>query len=294
MARFGNSGWLCCPHCFDTLQMQPGLGRTLGCAAGHTFDVAREGYVNLLPPSGRAGAVHGDAEEMVNARRAFLQQGFYAPLVVAVGEMVAGVLPVDRTAVLLDAGCGEGHLLQSLCRSIRAGGHEIHAGGFDLSKPAVRRAARLMPDTTMFVANIRRPWPVLMASVDVVLNIFAPRNPAEFRRVARRGGHLVVIIPAMDHLSELRTLVPLLPVSPDKEETLHASLDGFALAARREVAFGMSLPGPVADGLLAMTPNAWAVPSDARQQLRNRPLIETRAAFIALLFQRGASGLENS
>jgi len=287
------AGWLACPHCFGALQLQPGPGRTLGCAAGHRFDVAREGYVNLLPPSGRSGAVHGDTDEMVNARRAFLGQDFYLPLSEAVGEMVAGVLPLDRAAVLLDAGCGEGYLLQSMRGLIEAGGHEVHAGGFDLSRPAVRQAARLMPDAAMFVANIRHPWPVVTASVDVLLNIFAPRNPGEFQRVVRSGGHLVVVIPAMDHLSELRDLVPLLPIAADKEDTLRTSLEGFALAKRREVAFGLKLQGPVAEGLLAMTPNAWAVPADARQQLRNCALIETRASFILLLFCRESHRLEN-
>jgi 23S rRNA (guanine745-N1)-methyltransferase len=127
---------------------------------------------------------------------------------------------------------------------------------------------------------------VASAWADLLINIFAPRNPGEFRRVVRPLGHLLVVIPAMDHLRELGTIVPLLPVAPNKEDTLRATLPDFGLLARREVAFEVKLPGPVADGLLAMTPNAWAVPLHARQKLRERSFIAARASFIGLLFRR--------
>ena len=169
--------------------------RRLFCARGHSFDVARSGYVNLLQPQERRSKQPGDTKDAVAARRRLHDRGVTGPLLQAIAETIAAS-PCD---IVLDAGCGDGFYLGSLARQT---GFDAH--GVDISIPAVDLAARRYPGCEWIVANADRMIPHADRSFSIVLSITARMNAGEFRRVLRDDGRLLVAIPAPDDLIELR------------------------------------------------------------------------------------------
>ncbi|MFI0423094.1 putative RNA methyltransferase [Spongiactinospora sp. 9N601] len=233
-----------CPVCGGDLTLD---GRVVRCPTGHVFDVARQGYVSLLSGSRSPGTA--DTAEMVAARDAFLSAGHYEPLAVRLAE-AAGAAPGE---VVLDAGAGTGHYLAAVL------GHEGARGvALDVSKHAARRAARAHPRAGAVVADVWRPFPVKDAAVDVVINVFAPRNGPEFARVLRPGGRLVVATPGPAHLSPLVDRLGLLSVDEEKERRVGESLRGlFAERARHRVEFAMRLDAAAVAAVVGMGPSAW-------------------------------------
>lgn len=165
------------------------------CAAGHSFDTARSGYLNLLQPQDRKSKEPGDSRTAVAARRRLHDQGVTAPLL----EAITSLARPSATDRVLDAGCGDGFYLGSLAAAAGCAGC-----GIDLSVPAIEAAARRYPNCEWIVANADRFIPCAEASFSLVLSITARMNPPEFRRVLRHGGRLLVAIPAPDDLIELR------------------------------------------------------------------------------------------
>jgi 23S rRNA (guanine745-N1)-methyltransferase len=169
--------------------------RRFVCPRGHSFDVARSGYINLLQPQERRSKTPGDTPAATAARRRLHDRGVTEPLLRALAEMTAAS-PADS---VLDAGCGDGFYLGSLARLTGFGAH-----GVDISTPAVDAAARRYPGCEWIVANADRFVPYSDDSFSIVLSITARMNSSEFRRVLRPGGHLIVALPAPDDLVELR------------------------------------------------------------------------------------------
>lgn len=194
---------LVCPvrACGKPLASSEG-GRAWVCAARHTFDVARSGYINLLQPQERRSRRPGDTREAILARRRIAEAGLDPPVAAEVLAVLAG-LGVERPAVL-DAGCGDGAFLEAL-----SSGRQIDAHGVDISVPAIELAARRLPPpaAVWVVANADRRLPWADGSFDVVTSITARRNRAEFARVLRKGGLAIVAVPGEDDLVELREAV---------------------------------------------------------------------------------------
>jgi 23S rRNA (guanine745-N1)-methyltransferase len=204
---------LACPVCGAGLAADP---TGLRCAAGHSFDRARQGHVTLLPAGGSPH--EGDSAAMVADRARFLAAGHYAGITAALADAVRAGDGLPRT--VLDAGGGTGaHLAGVLDRVPDAVGVVL-----DASRYAARRAARAHPRAMAVVADSWARWPVRDAALDRVLVVFAPRNGAETARVLRPGGRLVVVTPAADHLTELVGPLGLLTVDPAKADRLAASL----------------------------------------------------------------------
>ncbi|NLE96877.1 MAG: methyltransferase domain-containing protein [Propionibacterium sp.] len=226
-----------CPVCSDSLALDDA---TLRCPALHSFDVARQGYVNLL---GRAAPKNADTAEMVAARDRFLSAGHYAPIMAALAERIANAERV------LEAGAGTGHYLAAALPSTARG---LAA---DVSVPAARRAARADPRVASVVADTWAGLPVRDATLDAVLCVFAPRNPAEFLRVLRPGGRVVVVVPNTGHLAELRAEHGLLGIEEDKAERVESAF-GSAPDVER-VTFLTHLDERAATDIVAMGPNAF-------------------------------------
>ncbi|MEU7003757.1 putative RNA methyltransferase [Nonomuraea sp. NPDC046570] len=244
-----------CPVCRARLELRPGVVR---CVRGHGFDVAKQGYVSLLLGSQAPGTA--DSPAMVAARASFLATGLYAPLAHAIAETVAALAQQRGRAVVVDAGVGTGYYLAAVLDEVDGA-----AGvAFDVSKHAVRRAARAHGRIGAFVADVWRPLPIADEVADVVLNVFAPRNGPEFARILRPGGALVVVTPAKDHLSPLVAELGLLSVDEDKERRVAESLRDFAEIERRAVEFEMMLTHDQITEVVGMGPSAWH--SDAQQQ----------------------------
>lgn len=234
---------LACPICEEALHAG---AASLGCSAGHRFDVARQGYVNLL--AGRRVATAGDDAAMVAARLAFLQAGHFEPLVHAVADRVAAV---DASGAVVDSGCGPGYYLSAVLPPGRPG------LGLDVSVPAVRRAARAHPRVSAAVADCWARLPVRDEVAAVVLDIFAPRNGAEFARILRPDGRLIVVTPAVEHLGELIEPLGLVRVDAAKQRRLEESLSGhFRKEDQGRIDFELSLDGAAAGELVRMGPSA--------------------------------------
>ena len=170
-------------------------GRRMFCERGHSFDVARSGYINLLQPQDRRSKHPGDTLEAVRARRRLHDRGVTQPLLRA----IAGCIAPRAGDVVLDAGCGDGFYLGTLAREC---GFDAH--GVDISIPAVDAAARRYAGCEWIVANADRFAPYADRSFSIVWSITARMNPAEFRRVLLDDGRLLVALPASDDLIELR------------------------------------------------------------------------------------------
>jgi 23S rRNA (guanine745-N1)-methyltransferase len=242
--------YLSCPHCSSGLDLSGGSVR---CASGHTFDVARQGYVTLLP--GKV-SVTGDSAEMVAARQEFLSAGHYAPIVEAVVAACAG------EGCVLDLGAGTGHYLAAV---LDASPDRVGIA-LEIAKPALRRAARAHTRAGAVGADTWRRLPVRDGVVSVALNVFAPRNAAEIARVLTPGGRLVVVAPTHRHLGELVSGLDLLTVAEDKASRVTASLPGFVVAAQDTCEFEMSLGHKEVLALVGMGPSAWHVDAAALRE----------------------------
>jgi 23S rRNA (guanine745-N1)-methyltransferase len=168
--------------------------RSLRCARGHSFDIARSGYINLLQPQDRRSKHPGDSAEVVAARRRLHERGLTAPLLDGLERFCA----LRAAEAVVEAGCGEGFYLGSL----QARSH-CQAQGIDISIAAIDAAARRWPHCQWVVANADRRIPDTDASFDVVLSITGRRHPSEFWRVLRPGGRLILALPAPGDLAEL-------------------------------------------------------------------------------------------
>ncbi|MBT2531334.1 methyltransferase domain-containing protein [Arthrobacter sp. ISL-48] len=216
---------LLCPICRAPLDFGDAVlaaGRpALVCGSRHSFDAAKQGYFNLLV--GKGTVFEADTSEMVAPRFAFLESGHYRPLAEAVAAAVAPVLSGGNRTIL-DSGTGTGHYLRVLLDTVGAAAAGVTAVGLDISKFALRRAARLNPDAVNLACDVWQPLPVADAAVDVVTVIFAPRNAAEFARVLRPGGRLVVVTPRAGHLASLARQTGMLGIGADKDDRLADSM----------------------------------------------------------------------
>ncbi|WFR82527.1 methyltransferase domain-containing protein [Arthrobacter sp. Y-9] len=232
------------------MPVAPGPRSRLQCPSGHSFDAAKQGYYNFL--TGKGTSFTADSAAMAASRATFLEAGHYGPLADALSAMVRSALAHDAGApVLVDAGSGTGYYLHAVTRQLAAEGSEAatpSAVAFDISKFALRRAARLNPDAAVFVWDVWRPLPLADESADAVLVVFAPRNPAEFHRVLRPGGVAVVVTPLPSHLREIADVAGLLDIEEGKTERLDAGMaEDFELIDRRTLEFTLSLsPADVA------------------------------------------------
>ncbi|HEU4348974.1 MAG TPA: 23S rRNA methyltransferase [Actinoplanes sp.] len=235
--------YLRCPVCEDTLARR--AERTLRCPHGHSFDIARQGYVNLT----RGRTPHpGDSAEMVAARAAFLAAGHYAFVARALSAAAR-----SAAGPVVDAGTGTGWYLAAVLDALP------HATGLglDVSKPALRRAAWAHPRAAAVLADLWQPLPVATGSAALILNLFSPRNGPEFHRILRPDGALLVVTPAADHLRELIDSFRMIRVDPDKADRVSESLGGhFAAVGTETHRARLKLAGDALRTLIGMTPSA--------------------------------------
>lgn len=250
---------LACPLDGTPLQRK---GSSWSCAAGHSFDIASQGYANLLPVQQKRSRDPGDSKEMVAARRRFLEAGYYQPIAAAVSRAALVDLPAGKTACCLDAGCGEGYYLRQLAAAASSENRKLAVLGLDISKWAVLAAAKL--DKRMnWVVGSNANLPVLPGRLDRLLCMFGFPVYSEFARVLKSDGLLIQVDAGPDHLRELREIIyPTL--KPERGGELQAPA-GFALQGSESLRFELSIGGQenIAD-LLAMTPHLYRATAEGR------------------------------
>lgn len=233
------------------------------CEAGHSYDIAREGYVHLLPVQNKRSKDPGDSKDMVAARRRFLSAEHYAPIAEALNQQVFENLPGHEVLQCLDAGCGEGYYL----RKLQEYGEPIvplSIIGLDISKWAVQAAAKADRQSTWVVGS-NANLPLLSGSVDCVLCLFGFPVYAEFARVLRPGGLLLQVDTGSEHLRELREIIYPSPKTPRDEG--RKIPEGFKLIGTRLLRYTCSLDtqDAIAD-LLTMTPHLYRASAEGRDK----------------------------
>jgi len=244
-------GCLACPVCGSDLGLSAG---SLGCENGHAFDVAKQGYVNLLP--GRAKTGTADTAQMVEARDTVLGAGYFVPLTRALVGLADSAVDADVPGCVLDVGAGTGYYLAELLAALpgRAG------VALDISKHAARVAARAHEHIGSIVSDVWGPLPLKSGSTALVVCVFSPRNAAEFSRVLAPGGALIVATPTPHHLRELVEGLGLLTVDEDKPERLARTLEpDFEQTAEQTVEAPLVLRRAEIAAVVGMGPSAYHV-----------------------------------
>ncbi|MCC4306975.1 methyltransferase domain-containing protein [Alcanivorax marinus] len=276
---------LACPLDGEPLRQ---CDRTWRCAGGHSFDVARQGYVHLLPVQRKRSRDPGDSTEMVAARQRFLAAGHYRPIAEAVSRAALEGLSADAEAHCLDAGCGEGHYLRELAR-LADGKPPLALLGVDISKPAVLAAAK-QDKRARWVVGSNARLPVLSATLDRLLCLFGFPMYDEFARVLKPGGLLLQVDAGPDHLRELREIIypTLKPERAGNPETP----PGFTLLGTDTIRYPLKLAGaqPIAD-LLTMTPHLYRASAVGRAQAA---ALETLAVTVDVRLMRFERGLDDN
>ncbi|MEU8296608.1 putative RNA methyltransferase [Micromonospora sp. NPDC048909] len=243
-----------CPVCGEPLaEAVAGTAQALRCPRRHSFDVARQGYVNLL--AGRAPHV-GDTAEMVAARADFLAAGHYDLISTALTEAAVAATPPVAGAypLVVDAGAGTGRYLAAVLAALP----DAVGLALDVSKPALRRAARGHPRAAAALADTWQRLPLADGAAHLLLNVFAPRNGPEFRRVLHPAGALLVVTPAEEHLAELVGPLGLLRVDPTKEDRVAGSLGAQFTRVGGALHRGeLTLTRTEVATLVGMGPSAW-------------------------------------
>lgn len=263
-----------CPLCAAPLMREKGTYR---CRAGHSFDLAREGYVNLLPAQQKHSASPGDDRTMVAARREFLSKGYYQPLL---DTLCCQILSLSgEQPVILDAGCGEGWYTAGILQALVAAGKTPSLAGTDISKFALRTAAKRArgSENVEFAVASSYRLPLADGSVDVLVNCFSPLALEEFRRVLRPGGAFFYVVPGPFHLWELKRVLYERPYPNEEKETPY---EGFAYRNIVPVDGAVTLEDRAdIQNLFHMTPYAWKTPRDGEERLAVLERLTVRTSF---------------
>ncbi|WP_280421321.1 putative RNA methyltransferase [Nocardia carnea] len=248
------AGALSCPVCGRGLVC---AGRVLRCDLGHSFDIARQGYVSLL--TGAATKLTGDTAEMLDARAAFQGSGFFEPIAAALADAAVAARSHEDSAsppgaeVIADIGAGTGYYLSHVLNAVPS----ARGIALDIAKPAGRRCARAHPRAAAVVADTWRGLPMRDHALTAALSVFAPRNPAAVARCLAPGGRYLVVTPTVRHLAELIGPIGMVTVDPDKERRLAEGMAGlFTRVHSTAVEYSMTLTRTDIAHLVAMGPSA--------------------------------------
>ncbi|MEV6910806.1 putative RNA methyltransferase [Amycolatopsis sp. NPDC051071] len=242
-----------CSVCGDPVGL---IERTVRCERGHSFDVAKQGYVNLLHARIPAGTA--DTAPMVAARVDLLSSGAYLPLADELAKVASEHV---HDGLIVDAGAGTGYYLAHALDAVPG----AYGLALDVSAVALRRAARAHPRAGAAVWNLWEPWPVADSCTSLILNVFAPRNAPQFHRVLAADGLLVVATPNPGHLRELGDLV--ISVDESKDARLEETLgERFSRVERREVTREMTLSAAQIRQVVEMGPSAHHLHRDGRRE----------------------------
>jgi 23S rRNA (guanine745-N1)-methyltransferase len=251
---------LICPLDNRSLNRREG---SFTCPKGHTFDLAREQYLNLLLVQNKTSKQPGDSKDMVSARQRFLNSGAYAQLVDRLIELIDDG---SKLSALMDAGCGEGYYLRRIQKHFE-GNCAPQLLGLDISKIAIIAAAKSARDISWLVAS-NKQIPVADNSLDVLLCAFGFPAPAEFLRVLKPGARLFLIEPDADHLIELRQAV--YSALFDSKVREFKALEGFSEKTLDKVRYKTKVTGPeLLQDLLLMTPHFFRTNAENKAQLSN-------------------------
>ena len=268
-----NMSCFICPVCKERLNL---IDKSYVCPNRHSFDVSKDGYVNLLMSQQSSLKRHGDDKLMVRARREFLEKGFYEPLRRVLCETVSG--NVNPGGNIVDIGCGEGYYTGALSAL-----GEYAISGIDISKDALKYASKSLKNSSFAVASAFS-LPYADCSVDCVLNVFAPSAYSEFSRVLKDDGILIKAVPLEDHLWELKCALYEVPYKnkPEKRDD-----ELFKLASVKELKYKINLTcNDDIMNLFRMTPYYYKTGREETQKLMNLNELQVTVHFGVELYEK--------
>lgn len=263
---------LLCPFCGAELNRLDGR---YVCPLGHSFDIARQGYVNLLAVQQKHSRNPGDTREQVLSRREFLEAGFYAPIAQALIDTAKGL---GISGPVLDVGCGEGYYSSRLAQALGA-----PLTGLDISKEAVRCAAGKYKDAQWLCATASH-IPVADGSAAVLTSLFALTAPEEFHRVLQPDGYFFQVLAAQDHLLGLKVII--YDQLTFKEKDTQPEFPGFARVQSVPIRFSFTVEGKQVQNLLSMTPHVFRITKEGAARLANTPCLTDTASCVLNVFRR--------
>ncbi len=258
-----------CPICAQPLLWE---GKSCRCEGGHSFDAARQGYVNLLPVQHKRSLHPGDTREQVLSRRSFLETGAYLPIVEAVCAAAEG-----HAGPVLDVGCGEGYYAVQVAQALHA-----ELVGLDISKEAVRCASAKYKQAR-WICGTAAHLPVADRAVGVLMSLFALTLPEEFRRVLRKDGIFIQVLAAQDHLMGLKSII--YPELLLKEKDSVPKLPGFELVSSTPVKFEFTARGEQIANLLSMTPHFWRISREGAGRLAQTQTLTDTASCVVNVYR---------
>ena len=263
---------LLCPVCGEQLNLS---GKQYLCPNRHSFDVARQGYVNLLTVQQKHSLNPGDTWEQVLSRREFLEAGLYAPIA---ETLIAEAKALGITGQILDVGCGEGYYSARLADAL-----EAPLTGLDISKEAVRCAAAKYKGKQWLCATAAH-IPVEDGSVSLLTSLFALTLPQEFARVLQEGGYYFQVLAAEDHLLGLKGII--YDQLNFKEKNTVPELPGFELKESLPIRFSFTVEGQQIQNLFSMTPHVFRIGKDGAERLRKTETLTDTASCVLNIYQR--------
>ncbi len=261
-----------CPLCGELLRQQE---KQYVCLNRHSFDIARQGYVHLLPVQKKHSLNPGDTREQVLSRRAFLENDYYAPIADALAEEAKDL---DIRGEILDVGCGEGWYSAAL-----AGKLGLPLTGLDISKEAVRCAAAKYKMHQWLCATAAH-IPVPDESAGLLMSLFAITLPEEFCRVLQKDGYFFQVLAAEDHLLGLKSII--YPELKFREKDTVPELPGFTLVKSRPIRFTFTVEGEQIQNLFSMTPHVYRIGKEGAENLRNTEVLTDTASCVLNVYRK--------
>ncbi len=263
---------LICPLCGCELNQ---VDRSWACPRGHSFDIARQGYVNLLTVSQKHSLNPGDTREQVLSRRAFLEEGHYAPIA---RTLIETAKELGISGPILDVGCGEGYYSAQLADALGA-----ELTGFDISKEAVRCAAAKYKGPTWLTATAAH-IPVADGSAGLITSLFALTIPEEFSRCLQDGGYYFQVLAAQDHLLGLKAII--YPELKLREKDSVPDLPGFSLVKSIPIRFTFTVEGEQVQNLFSMTPHVFRIGKAGAENLRKTQKLTDTASCVLNVYRK--------
>ena len=263
---------LLCPVCAEQLNFSD---RQYRCIRNHSFDVARQGYVNLLVVQQKHSLNPGDTREQVLSRREFLEAGYYAPIA---DGLIAAAKELEISGQLLDVGCGEGYYSARLADALG-----LPLTGLDISKEAVRCAAAKYKGKQWLCATASH-IPVEDGSVSLLTSLFALTLPEEFARVLKQGGYYFQVLAAEDHLLGLKRII--YDRLNFKEKNTVPELPGFELVKSVPIRFSFTVEGRQVQNLFSMTPHVFRIGKEGAERLRKTETLTDTASCVLNVYRR--------
>lgn len=269
-----------CPLCSTMLTRQE---HTYTCPNGHSFDRSAEGYTHLLPANRKHSKNPGDDKQMVAARCAFLDRGYYAPLRDALADLTLRLTADFPSPHIFDSGCGEGYYTAQLFHTLTQAGKAPRVVGIDISKFAVKRAAKRLKEGEFAVASAYH-LPAADSSFHLLTNVFSPLCTEEFSRILVPGGWFVYVVPSGRHLWQMKQVLYADPYeNPVKVE----HYTGFTLQEVIPIRYTICLTCPEdIRALFSMTPYAWKTPKSGIARLNELQQLETEIGFDIHIYRR--------